>query len=167
MSNTEWQTQIGEATQRLIDVVDGIDVEAFVARSDGAGPWSVSEVVEHVAIANRNILGVVSSRLEPMVGPSDLMDEEMPYLFYGSEEPPNVGAPTGAWTDIDDALSRLDGTARDLGGWAIDAPFDLRGRGARHFAFGTLDGAQWLRFSAAHTWRHRRHVLQVRRALGA
>jgi uncharacterized damage-inducible protein DinB len=167
MSNREWQTQISEATQRLIDVVAGIDAEAFVTRSADAGPWSVSEVVEHVGIANRNILGVVSTRLELMTGPSDLMDEEMPYLFYGGEEPPNVGKPTGAWTDIDDALSRLDSTARELGGWAADASFDLRSRGARHFAFGTLDAAQWLRFSAVHTWRHRRQVMQVRRALGA
>lgn len=109
---------------------------------------------------------MVSKRLEPMTGPSDLMDEEMPYLFYGGEEPPNVGAPTGAWTDIDDALSRLEGTARALGGWAVDASFDLRSRGAPHPAFGTLDAAQWLRFSAVHTWRHRRQVMQVRRALG-
>lgn len=95
MIHGEWQEQISEATKRFIDVVDGIEAEAFVARPPDAGPWSVSEVVEHVGIANETILAVVSKRLEPMTGPSDLTDEEMPYLFYGGEEPANVGAPTG------------------------------------------------------------------------
>lgn len=167
MVNAEWQEQISQATKRFIDVVDGIDAQAFVVRPPDAGPWSVSEVVEHVAIANETILAVVSKRLEPMTGPSDLTDEEMPYLFYGGEEPPTVGTPTGAWTDIDDALSRLDATAAALSCWAAETPFDLRSQGARHPAFGTLDGAQWLRFSAVHTWRHRRQAMRVRHELGA
>lgn len=167
MAAAEWQEQISEATGRFIEVVGGIDAQAFLVRPQDAGPWSVSEVVEHVGIANETILAVVSKRLEPMTGPPDLTDEEMPYLFYGGEEPPNVGTPMGTWTDIDDALSRLDATATALSCWAAEAPFDLRSQGARHFAFGTLDAAQWLRFSAVHTWRHRRQVMKVRQDLGA
>jgi uncharacterized damage-inducible protein DinB len=164
---SEWQAQISEATKRFIDVVDGIDAAAFVARPSESGAWTVSEVVEHVAIANDNILTVLTKRLEPMTRPSDLTDEEMPYLFYGGEEPPNVGTPSGTWTDIGDAVSRLDATASALRAWAADTPLDLRGQGARHFAFGTLDAAQWLRFSAVHTWRHRRQVMKVLQELGA
>jgi hypothetical protein len=163
----EWQAQVSEATKGFVDVVDGIDASAFVARPSDGGPWSVSEVVEHVAIANDNILTVLSKRPEPMTGPPDLTDEEMPYLFYGGEEPPNVGRPTGTWAEVSDALTRLDATAIALRDWAADAPFDLRSQGSRHFAFGTLDAAQWLRFSAVHTWRHRRQVMKVRKDLGA
>ena len=165
MSNSEWQEQVSEATKRLIDVVDGIDAAGFVAPATADAGWSLSEVVEHVAIANNSVLAVVSKRLEPMSGPPDITDEEMPYLFYGSGEPP-AGLPTGTWTDIDESLSRLDASATALRAWAAEASFDLRGRGARHPAFGTLDAAQWLRFSAVHTWRHRRQAMRVRQELG-
>jgi uncharacterized damage-inducible protein DinB len=164
---SEWQFQLSESSKRFIEVVEGIDAAAFVAKPSGGGPWSVSEVVEHVAIANGSILGVLSKRLEPMNGPADVTDDEMPYLFYGGEEPPNVGTPTGAWTDIDDALGRLGATTGALRSWEAEATFDLRSQGARHPAFGMLDAAQWLRFSAVHTWRHRTQVKAVRRALGA
>lgn len=165
MTNREWREQVAEATKRFIEVVDGISPDAFVKRPN-EGPWSVSEVVEHVAIANNLILGTLGKRLEPMTGPADLIDEEMPYLFYGSTgEPPN-GMPTGAWTDLDDALRRLDASSNALSVWATDAPFDLRSRGALHPAFGVLDAAQWLRFSAVHTWQHRRQVQRVRAQLG-
>jgi hypothetical protein len=165
MTNLEWREQVSDATKRFVDVVDGIDAAGFVAPAAEGERWSVSEVVEHVAIANNFILTVVSKRLEPIAGPSDLIDEEMPYLFYGGNEPAG-GMPTGTWTDIDDALRRLDASASALSAWAADARFDLRSQGARHPAFGTLDAAQWLRFSAVHTWRHRRQVMRVRQQLG-
>jgi len=63
--------------------------------------WSIGEVAEHVAIVNRRILRRLSTLLaaEPLAGRSlGVIDEEIPYLFYRGDEPPNVAAPTGAWT---------------------------------------------------------------------
>ena len=58
-------------------------------------------------VANGNILAVVERRLEPLPGPPDVIDDEMPNLFYGREEPGHVAAPTGTWTDPEQAVGQL------------------------------------------------------------
>jgi uncharacterized damage-inducible protein DinB len=159
----ECELEIVDATKRFVEVVADVVPTKWIAEPP-RGPWTLSEIVEHVAIANRGILGVLD-RLAPSPGPSDISDDEMPYLFYGGDEPPDVGKPTGTWTDMTEALAALETSARDLIEWARASGVDLRQYGRRHPAFGMLDGAQWLRFSAVHTWRHRAQALAVRKAL--
>jgi hypothetical protein len=55
--------------------------------------WSMPEVVDHVTMANRNLLPVLSDVLvaSPLWSRfRDFDDEDMPYLFYGGggEAPP-------------------------------------------------------------------------------
>lgn len=160
----ELESQIHDALKRFTEAVDGVTAEVFVIRPE-IGGWSISEVVEHVAIANRNILAILERRLELLAGPPDIIDDEMPYLFYGGEEPPNVGTPTGTWTDLDGALGELEASSDRLVEWARGSTADLRAVGARHPVFGALDAAQWLRFSAVHMWRHRTQMMAVHRAV--
>ena len=113
----------------------------------------------HASLRTRNFL--------EEVGPPDITDEEMPYLFYNAVEPPNVARPSGTWTELDAALDQLRSSASALGAWADSATVDLRSHGLVHPVFGMLDGAQWLRFSAVHTWRHRSELRAVRRSIDA
>jgi hypothetical protein len=50
--------------------------------------WSPGDVVEHVTLANRNMARRLG-RLEPIrAGSTDVIDEEIPYLFYRGDETP-------------------------------------------------------------------------------
>lgn len=152
--------QIDDATNRFVDELAGVDTGTWTARPT-AEQWSLSEVLEHVTLANRNLITRLDA-LEPMNSPSDITDEEMPYLFYRGAEPPNVAHPSGTWDDIDEAVERLRSSASTLVAWADAARLDLRSHGFAHPVFGMLDGAQWLRFAAVHTWRHRAEIQAVR-----
>src|SRR4029453_10105720 len=69
-----------------------------------------SQVAEHVAISNGNLHARLGRRLlgSPLDGRTpDVLDIEIPYLFYRGDEPPNVGKPSGAWTDPREALEKL------------------------------------------------------------
>jgi len=157
--------QIEEATERFVDELIGIEGQPWMAKPE-PGQWSLSEVVEHVTIVNRNLVARLDS-LEPTDRRPDITDEEMPYLFYNAVEPPNVARPSGTWTDVDVAVDQLRASASALGAWADAATVDLRSHGLLHPVFGMLDGAQWLRFSAVHTWRHRSELRAVRRSIDA
>ena len=146
-------------------------ISTFVLMSDAQwryrpapGAWSVSEVVEHVAIANGNMLDRLTKRLTtPLSAPLGVADDEIPYLFYGGDEPPNVATPTGTWMNIAEAAETFDDAASALISWADRTDLDLRTYGAAHPIFGVLDGLQWLLFAGAHTERHRRQLLGYQR----
>lgn len=156
--------QIEEATERFVDELTGVDGRSWTTRPE-PDRWSLSEVLEHVTIVNRNLVARLDA-LGPIDAPPDVTDEEMPYLFYNAEEPPNVAHPSGTWTDVDEAVDQLRASATALVAWAGGTTVDLRVHGFAHPLFGMLDGAQWLRFSTVHTWRHRAELKAVRRSLG-
>jgi hypothetical protein len=158
-------TTIGDVTAtirrnagRFYDALDGMSESQWSYRpSDGA--WSVSEVAEHVAISNRGILKRLSGGLVPLTEPVGVVDDEIPYLFYVGDEPPNVSTPTGTWVDVADAATAFEASAVAVAEWAERTNLDLRAYGTGHPIFGMLDGMQWLLFAAAHTERHRMQLV--------
>ena len=145
-------------------------LDAFIEMSEpqwsyrpGAGTWSVSEIVEHVAISHGGILKRLSASLAPLVEPLGVVDDEIPYLFYIGDEPPNVSTPTGTWDDVAESASRFKASAVAVTEWADRTDLDLRAYGVAHPIFGVLDGMQWLLFAAAHSERHRMQLVGYRK----
>lgn len=129
------------------------------------GAWSLSQITEHVAISCENIAGLLAAHLAGRSierGATGVLDVEIPYLFYRGDEPPNVAAPSGTWSDPDDAAHRLAASVAAIASWADATALDLRSVGVRHPVFGVLDGVQWLLFAAAHLERHRAQALGLR-----
>lgn len=127
--------------------------------------WSMGDVAEHLTIANGNIAKRLLT-LNPLgERRSEVIDDEIPYLFYRGDEPPNVATPSGTWSswaDHADVYGRSVSAIRE----AIEtARYDLRTHGAAHPAFGMLDGVQWLLFSGAHTERHRSQLISLQRSI--
>lgn len=128
--------------------------------------WSMADVAEHVAIANRNIHQRLSERLldSPVAGRAlGVIDVEIPFLFYRGDEPPNIATPTGALADPGAAREALDAGARAILQWADGVDADLRAVGLPHPVFGLLDGVQWLLFAGAHVERHRAQIIGLKR----
>ena len=128
-----------------------------------ASSWSIADIAEHVTISNSNILRLLKTIVDsPLHGKCpDITDFEVPYLFYRAEEPGNIASPTGrfhanraAFSSFEDVIAAIMESMDGVSG-------DLRQVGARHPAFGMLDGIQWLLFTAAHTERHRAQMIGV------
>jgi hypothetical protein len=159
------EAQIRAALTRFRDTVASATPEQWAFRS-AAGSWSMADVAEHVAISNRNIYALLSRKLLASRDQGlipDVIDVEIPYLFYRGEEPRNIATPTGTWTDRDEAMRLLDDTFETLLSWCAGVTLDLRTTALAHPVFGRLDGIQWLQFTAAHTERHRAQVIGIRR----
>ena len=129
--------------------------------------WSMGDVAEHVTIANRGILARLSKTLEgsPIGGRAPgVIDDEIPYLFYRGDEPPNVATPTGAWTSWKEVQPTFLESATALRSWVEATTLDLRAYGVPHPVFGLMDGMQWVLFAAAHTERHRAQLIGLGRS---
>lgn len=161
-TRTDATAMIRRNTTRFLDTFVGMPESQWSYRPR-AGTWSVSEVVEHVAISHRGIFKRLSAGLTtPMAEPLGIADDEIPYLFYVGDEPPNVSTPTGTWDDIGQAAAAFAASAAGLTDWADATDLDLRAHGAAHPIFGRLDAMQWLLFAGAHSERHRMQLVGYR-----
>lgn len=149
-------------TERFIAAIDALTVAAWGERR-ASGGWSASEITEHVALANGGIARRLTDGLTPLVGATGVTDDEIPYLFYRGDEPPNVAAPTGTWTDRGDARTAVRTSAAAVVESLTRPDLDLRAVGAPHPVFGVLDGVQWALFAAAHSERHRAQLFSLAR----
>ena len=159
------KAQVREATERFVAECARATDGQWLFRPTPT-QWSMAHVTEHVAISNGNIRQMLTKRLldSPIGGrATDVVDVEIPYLFYRGDEPPNVATPTGDWTNRETAMEALSASARAILEWAGGVNADLRTVGIAHPVFGLLDGVQWLLFAAAHTERHRAQLIGLRR----
>jgi hypothetical protein len=148
------------ASDRLMERLDGIGADQW-SFHPSPGTWSPSEITEHTVFALRSFGGVLRDRLEPLTEPVALADVEIPYFFFGGDEAPTTGAPTGRWTDIGRARASLTSATDSIVEWQATRPADLRTLGFSHPSYGLLDGTQWILFAAAHTARHRAQLVEV------
>src|SRR5512139_4030711 len=89
--------QLGAASDRFVGECAGGGAAQWTFRP-GPDPWSMAHVTEHVAMSNGNILRLLTTRLlDRPLGErtSDVLDVEIPYLFYRGDEPPTVATPSG------------------------------------------------------------------------
>ena len=128
------------------------------------GAWSMGDVAEHVTIATQNMAKRLRA-LAPLERAPDVIDDEIPYLFYRGDEPPNVATPTGTWTQWADHAETFRAATAAIREAALAE--GLRTRGAPHPLFGMLDGEQWLIFAGAHIERHRSQLIGLAREAGS
>lgn len=137
--------------------------------------WSAAEVVEHLAVVERSVAGLLRRGLEqvraagplpvedrtslvlPTLDAELLLDRERRIVAIARVVPTGTVDAEAAWSQFDEArratvemLKSVDGLRTD----AVHAP---------HFALGELEFAQWIAFLGLH---ERRHAAQIREILG-
>lgn len=125
--------------------------------------WCMGDVAEHVTIANKLFVGSMRALQPREARPLDVMDEEIPYLFYRGDEPPHVGKPTGAWTEWASHKAEFKFSISKVMEESARVA-DPRQFVSPHPVFGLMDGVQWLLFAGAHIERHRAQLIGLMRA---
>jgi hypothetical protein len=136
-----------------------------------SGSWTVAEIVEHLAAAERSSAKLLARLVaDPVEAPATTTDADMSAgdnLLWERvadsptpREAPEFIRPKGRYATRAEAETALDLARDQVISLAENATVDLRRRVAPHPALGIIDGVQWLLFLAAHL---KRHVRQIHR----
>ena len=149
-----------DAARRFLVTCSGLSNAAWA--EPRAGHHSIAEIAEHVAISNALFAAVLRrlTRAADSDAASPLEDGEIAHLFERTVEPPGLAAPTGSWTDRQNALPRIAASFEAATAPHAGGP-NMRRRIAPHPLFGPMDGVQWALFAAAHTERHRSEIIKL------
>ena len=150
-----------ESRERLLAMAKDLSREQLHYRS-AEDRWTVAECLEHIAMVEARVLGLIQKTLE--AGPDSSKrsalagkDDE---LIAGTVarvtrfKAPEYVVPAGRCPD-DQLLKEFEGTRRQTRAFAASTNADLRTHFYKHPAFGDLDLYQWLLLIAAHCDRHR------------
>jgi uncharacterized damage-inducible protein DinB len=167
--------EIGETRRRLVERVESLPEERLTARA-AEGRWTVAEIVEHLSITERKLLGVMKQMAgggaeagappagggAPAAFKPFSLDEYVERAKVQKFEAPEFIRPTGA-APLADSLARLGESRAELE--ALRPGFeraDLSDKLYPHPAFGPLNPYQWLAFIGVH---EARHLGQIERML--
>lgn len=149
---------------------------AHRARRPAPDRWSAAEVVEHLAIVEQQVGGLLRRGLEqarakgplpredrtdlvlPTMDASRVLDRERRIVAVARVVPTGTLDADAAWRAFDAARAELEALVRSVDGLRTDAVQ------APHFALGTLDFAQWVAFLGLHERRHAAQLRELARA---
>ena len=150
----------------VVNSVKGLS-EAQWKFKPAADRWSVAEVVEHLALIEDMVRGVLGN-LDKGQNPAANRDVKQIDAMLLARVPdrstkaqaPDVALPTGRWTP-DDTLANFLASRAEVTA-ILQSARSLRAHVIAHPAFGPLDGYQWILAVAAHSERHTKQIMEVK-----
>jgi hypothetical protein len=130
--------------------------------------WSVAEVLEHITVVEGAIYGNVTERImKAPAGAADRDTAKIDAQVLGmvpdrshKVKAPEQFVPTGRWPAADTLDQFLKARARTVA--FFESTPDLRDHVGGESPFGPLDGYEWIMFTAAHSERHTKQILEVK-----
>lgn len=127
--------------------------------------WSIAEVLEHIIIVERRVLGSIEKTVQqtPSASKSTFEDDFLVGQVatrVGRLKGPDVLMPTGQWPvhQLPEEFEAVRGRSLEFAG---STKADLRQHGFPHPVFGELDCYQWLLLIPAHCERHLAQAAEV------
>lgn len=132
--------------------------------------WSTAGVVEHLALTERALLGMVQKLMAGPAAPPQTKIEDSVILKGMPDRTQRANAPEmlqpSETKGFGPPLVAEFTKARDTSiAWVRDEKGDMRGRSAKS-AFGTIDAVQWILYMSAHTERHLAQIMEIRASSG-
>jgi len=150
----------------LLEALEGLTDHEWRSRP-AADRWSILEVVEHLAIVERRVHGVIGRMgAAPEAEPGRRNSEVDQFVLAAVArrdrpvEAPAPIQPKGQWSPEEALDQFLAGRKETLE--LLETADCLRGRLLPHPLFGLWDGYQWILATAAHNARHTGQILEVR-----
>ena len=168
-------TVLEESRDALKHAVASIP-EALHGARPSEGRWSVAEIIEHLAIVEGRIAGMLTEKINaarsaglgaetdttpvaPMLDVAGVISRSKPIIASEASQP-NAGL------SVEDGLQRLSGHRSGLREAVVSADGLALGTvEASHPRLGTLNVYQWLLFLAGHEGRHTDQIREVGTAL--
>ena len=160
---------LSETRDRLMSLCSGINTAQAESRLDEAS-WSISEIVEHLAITERgSMIGVKRALSQPeaspallleTIGKSELIQTRIPAPAKRVSAP-DIVLPSGRFKEWPGALRAFEEARANSIHIAATADHSFETRVISHPILGPLTLSQWFHFIAAHTERHARQIEAV------
>jgi hypothetical protein len=130
--------------------------------------WSVAEVLEHITVVEGAIYQNVTERImKAPAGAADRDTAKIDAAVFGripdrshKVKAPEEFVPTGRWPATDTLDQFLKARARTIA--LFESTPDLRAHVGGQSPLGPLDGYEWLMYTAAHSERHTKQILEVK-----
>ncbi len=151
--------------KQVIDMTSGLS-DAQWKFKPADDKWSIAEVVEHLALAEKAIFGMSQKALQspPVSGEKKVSDEVIQKMLPSRDtkvKAPEMLVPTGRFGSGAKALAEFQ-TARDQSLQYVRTTKDNLRAHASQSVFGLTDGVQWIYYMAGHTERHVKQMAEVK-----
>jgi len=138
--------------------------DAQATASPGGNAWSILQIAEHVAVAERQMLTLWIKLAAP--GSSDpARDESIPRGIADrsrKDMAPDSSQPKGRMATLAQAVEQFDFYRGQTIGYVEGTEDDLRGKVVQHPLAGTLDGYQLFLLMAGHSERHMAQIEEIK-----
>lgn len=162
----ELRARLEEGRRRFLDCVHGVSEEG--ARfSPGDGKWSILQVAEHVAVAERQMLAMWFKLAAP--GTSPKQKDQVVIANLGDRNKknpsPDPSVPTGRFSSLREAIASFV-ASREKTMAALSSSEDMRSKVVVHPLSGIVDGHQLFLIMAMHPLRHAYQVEEIKSSAG-
>lgn len=137
------------------------------------GAWSIAQIVEHIAISENNIFGIVEMALKNEPDPSKrsevmISDEQLLAMISSRDKKVTTRPefePTNSFGSFQGSLDAFNAKRKSNIAFVKKTKEDLRNR-YFDFPFGKVDAYQTILFMSGHTQRHMKQIVEVIRSEG-
>jgi len=132
------------------------------------GVWSIAETMEHIAISEKNIFGIVEMTLKTDPDPSKrsevmMSDEQLLAMITSRDQKVKTRPefePTNSFGSFQGSLDAFNAQRKSNIVFVKKTKEDLRNR-YFDFPFGKVDAYQVILFMSGHTQRHMKQIIEV------
>ena len=160
-------THLKQTQQELVSTINGLSEDQlnFKASEDS---WSIAECMEHIAISEKNLMGMVYMSLETAADPTRkleivMTDEQILGLITSREQRVKTRKefePTNSLGDFEDMLKTFKQRRKASMKFLKTTEAKLRNHYVE-FPFGVIDAYQVILFMSGHTTRHTNQIKEI------
>lgn len=142
--------------------------EALFLKKPNDTSWSMAELVEHIIMVEKGILGTIQkmgakASTEPVV--SNIDDAKIVKLISNrgmKVKAPEYFVPKGIFTSKKMALEAFRAHREGIKNFITTTTIPLENIGFPHFVVGMLNGESWFTFMAGHCMRHADQMAEIK-----
>lgn len=154
-----------QASRGALRHVTGQMSDAQATFAPAEGQWSAKDVAEHVAVAEEQMLFLITQLRRPATQPSPLQDapilKVMDDRTHKREAPPSA-RPAARFATLSEALAHFESSRAKTLDYVASCTENLRGFTVKHPLAGVIDCYQCLLMIATHPLRHEKQIQELK-----
>ncbi|MGE5327604.1 MAG: DinB family protein [Deltaproteobacteria bacterium] len=161
---------LSESSAAFEDAVAGVSKDD-AAHKPADGGWSITEIAEHVSVAEEGMFFMLTERFRPIpeAAPDQQKETRLVNITLNRNqkmESPEVSKPSGKFASLSEALAHFRACRARTIHYVEQSKDDQRKRSVKHPLAGVVTGYEYMLILANHPTRHAAQVREVRSNLG-